>query len=114
LKNSLKADAETQKATAIAAAAAEAEETAKKEEEAKALKKKKADDEKASREAADAADADAEKASREAASKKSGISFQTILMILAILLIGITLCVKIFLKPEEKFEEEEPLREEKD
>ena len=106
LENSLKADAETQKATAIAAAAAEAEETAKKEEEAKALKKKKADDEKASREAAEAADAADEKASREAAAKKSGISFQTILMILAILLIGITLCVKIFFKPEEKFEEE--------
>jgi len=106
LENSLKADAETQKATAIATAAAEAEETAKKEEEAKALKKKKADDEKASREAADAADAADEKASREAAAKKSGISFQTILMILAILLIGITLCVKIFFKPEEKFEEE--------
>ena len=106
LENSLKADAETQKATAIATAAAEAEETAKKEEEAKALKKKKADDEKASREAAEAADAAAEKASREAAAKKSGISFQTILMILAILLIGITLCVKIFFKPEEKFEEE--------
>ena len=44
----------------------------------------------------------AEKAARDAANKKSGISFQTILIILVIVLIGITICVKIFLKPEEE------------
>lgn len=106
LEDSLKADAEAKKAAAIAAAAAEAEEASKKEEEAKEQKKKNAADEKAIREAADADAAAAEKASREAAAKKGGISFRTILIILVIILIGIILCAKIFLKPEEEFEEE--------
>jgi len=107
LEDSLKADAEAEKAAAIAAATAEAEEASKKEEEAKEQKKKNVEAEKASREAADAdADAD-EKASREAAAKKGGISLQTILIILVIILIGITLCAKIFFKPEEELLQEE-------
>ena len=97
LGNSLKADAEAKKAAAIAAAAAAAEETAKKEEEAKEEKKK---------------IAAAEKAAREASTKKDGISFQTILMILVVILIGITIYAKIFFKPAEEFSEEELLQEE--
>ena len=107
LENSLKADAEAKKVAAIAAATAEAEEVSKKEEEAKEQKKKNAAADKASREAEAAANAAAAKASREAAAKKGGISFQTILFILVIILIGITICAKIFFKPEEEFAEEE-------
>ena len=102
LENSLKADAEAKKVAAIAAATAEAEEVSKKEEEAKEQKKKNAAADKASREAEAAANAAAAKASREAAAKKGGISFQTILFILVIILIGITICAKIFFKPEEE------------
>ncbi len=112
LENSLKTDAEAKKAAAIATAAAEAEEAAKKEEEAKEEKKKIAAAEKAAREAEEAAAAAAEKAAREASTKKDGISFQTILMILVVILIGITICAKIFFKPAEEFSEEELLQEE--
>ena len=105
LRDSLKADAEAKRAAAIAAAAAEAEQAAKKEEEAREQKKKNTAAEKASREAA-AAIAAAEKASREAAAKKGGFSFRTILIILSIILIGITICAKIFLKPEEELLQE--------
>ena len=91
LRDSLKADAEAKRAAAIAAAAAEAEQAAKKEEEAREQKKK---------------NTAAEKASREAAAKKGGFSFRTILIILSIILIGITICAKIFLKPEEELLQE--------
>ncbi len=114
LEESLKADADAKKAAAIAAAAAEEEEAARKAEEEKEAKKQKEAAEQASREAAAAKEA-AEQASREAANKKSGISFQTILIILAIVLIGITICIKIFFKPEEdEFASEDEFTPEED
>jgi len=113
LRDALKIDAEEKKAAALAAATAAAEEAARKEEEAKELKKKEAAAAEKARQEEAAAIAAAEKAARDAAAKK-GISFQTILMILAIALIGITIGAKIFFKPEEveEFAQEEPLQEE--
>ena len=102
LEESLKTDAEAKKTAAIAAAAAEAEEATRKAAEEKEAKKKEAAAAEKARLEEAAAIAAAEKAARDAANKKSGISFQTILIILVIVLIGITICVKIFLKPEEE------------
>ena len=114
LEESLKADADAKKAAAIAAAAAEEEEAARKAEEEKEAKKQKEAAEQASSEAAAAKEA-AEHASRESANKKRGISFQTILIILAIVLIGITICIKIFFKPEEdEFASEDEFTPEED